>query len=163
MKVFVRTSQVNEKSPDVVATYKSDAEVPEGAHGEGMTVLELPSDMVVLSPDPLRPMKLKDNWRSANPEKVMDAEADRRVHEVFSVKDQLEAIYDLVSITIDYGTDEAQWPQEARDRKAAIDKGFNYVGQVRDRARQSRGGEVKINPAGDAAWPKRIDRVKRTT
>src|SRR4029453_16900036 len=94
------------------------------------------------------------DWRERLSATVMQAEADRRINEVFPPSEQLAAMHEALDLALKHGTDVSQWPADARDRKAEIDSNWNYVREVNARAQQYR--TVPFDPTADKNWPTRI-------
>ena len=153
MKVFIRTSELSAKKPNVVAFYPDSTDIGDDAHGDGMTVLILPQ--AVVTADRLGMIFLDESWRERAGSLPVDAEAKRRIDEAFTVSEQVEALRDLVQFLIEHGADVSNWPADAKERKALLDERWRYIDEVRERAR-AHGRAPPFDPSSDKAWPRRM-------
>jgi hypothetical protein len=164
MKVFIRSSSLNSARPEVMAYYDDTTEVPDGAHGEGMTIMNVPANAFARERQDINkgianPMpKLIDNWREFAKDTILTGEANRRINEVLPPEQEAAASHELLALVLQHGTDVSQWPADAKTRKAEIDDALNYVRAVRERARSYT--SVPADPASDKAWPPRIKKFK---
>jgi hypothetical protein len=157
MKVFVRAGELAGEKPTVVACYSDESEVSDKLHGDGMTVLTVPSGVIVTEPLPGGGMslpRLASNWRERVGSVPVAAEAQRRISDAFSVSDQLSSLHDMIDSVMKYGADETRWPQDARQRKAAFDEKWRYVVDVKNKLREL-SASPPSDPSGDKIWPRR--------
>jgi hypothetical protein len=158
MKVFVRTSNLAEEKPIVIAFYPDTSNVKDDAHGDGVTVLSLPMSALV-TPDPrnkgVNLYTLSSDWRQTSGSLSVKGEAKRRIEQVFSISDQLNALHEIIDIVVKHGADASRWPGSVRDRKIELDEKWNYIGEVRERVR-SHEPAMPHNPGSDKAWPRRL-------
>jgi len=157
MKVFVRTGDLSNPDPIVVASYSDETVVPDNAHGEGLSVLTVPSDAVSTIEDGLP--RLKRNWREQSGTMPVEAEARRRIEKDFSVADQVSALYELVTLILDRGGDVSKWPRQAIARRSELDDLFSHVAAIRERARQN--PVAPLDPSSDKLWPRRNSSSKK--
>lgn len=164
MKVFIRSSELGGKAPDVLAFYPDDSEVPADAHGPDATMLVVPKhvlrqsveDRGELSAADARPPplpKLADDWRETSAQSVVEAEAKRRTEEVFTSSEQAQSLHELLVLILRHGTEISRWPPDAKKRKAEIDDLWNYADALTERARALK--SLPQNPASDKIWPTR--------
>ena len=154
-KVFIRTDDLGNDRPIVVASYKDDIVIADDAHGAGMTVMTVP-DQVLGGPSPgsLGMASLTRGWREHAGDMPVKAEAKRRIEKAFSVSDQLNALFDMVNAITQYGADMSKWPADVRQRKNDYDAGHRYVTEVRNKA-QTHIATKPRDPASDKIWPQR--------
>lgn len=157
-KVFIRTSDLTHDRPIVIASYKDDAVIAADAHGEGVTVMTVP-DQVVGGPSPnsLGMASLVAGWRERAGDMPTKAEAKRRIEKSFSVSDQLNVLHDMVDAITKYGADMTKWPADVRQRKMAYEEGRKYIAQVREKV-SAHGATMPRDPASDKMWPQRLTR-----
>jgi len=157
MKVFVRNSDLSQGGqPPVLAFYPDDSSIPDDAHGEGVTVLNLPESAITKE----KPRSgrgvfryvLVHNWRNVGGEQIANSEAARRIKKVLSESDQLAALWEFLGYILKYGIDVTKWPPEAFAWKKELDEKFNYIKAVKERA-QVHSPNMPLQPASDAAWP----------
>jgi hypothetical protein len=157
MKVFIRTNDLDGKTPTVVACYADETEIRDDVHGEGMTVLSVPRE-VIESPK----LEINNglpylaaNWRERVGSAPVKAEAKRRIDDAFSVSDQLNALHDMIDAIVRYGTDPAKWPEDARHRKVLFDERWKYVADVKAKVREH-AAVLPRDPGSDKIWPHRL-------
>jgi hypothetical protein len=164
MKVFIRTSDLGEKSPRLIAFYRDESAVPDDAHGEGMTVLTLPANAMIAErlyadapPEAGEPiiMRLADDWRQRVGPTVLEAQATQRINEAFSPAEQISALRETVDLVIKHGPDASSWPTSAKQRKAEIDEKWKYIGEIKERLRALM-PSMPADPTSDKAWPMRL-------
>jgi len=159
MKVFIRTSSLNEKSPQVIATYDNSSTIKSDAHGPDMTVLELPDAIHLIGIGLAEGApRLPDDWRERFSEPILEAEARRRIEEALPISEQLSTLRETVELILHHGQDVSTWPKEAKDRKADIDDAWNYVRDLRARVRALK--SLPANPVSDKNWPTKIAKAK---
>ena len=164
MKVFVRTGDLSGgKRPEVVAFYDDDTDISPDAHGPGMSVITVPGHLIAHERDERNPMvpmvpRLADNWRSRVGPHFTAAEAERRVNDVLAPSEQVSALHEVVEMVVQHGTDVSKWPSVAKARKAELDEKWNYLGEVRERAR-AHAPSAPIDPSSDKVWPARLKRA----
>lgn len=99
-------------------------------------------------------MRLVKNWRERVGSTPVEAEAERRIREGFSASDQFNALYDMFSSLVKHGTDPTRWPEDVKQRKADYDRRWNYVNEVRSKAREH-SAAMPRDIASDKIWPRR--------
>jgi len=155
-KIYIRNSDLTLERPIIVASYSDDTVIADDAHGEGMTVLTVPNQLLGgPSPGSLGMASLVTGWRERAGQMPVKAEAKRRIEAGFSVSDQLNALYDLVNAILQYGTDIHKWPADVTQRKLVYDEGFKYVADIREKTK-SHGAAMPRDPGSDKIWPQRL-------
>ena len=169
MKVFIKTSEVGESTPRVVATYSDDSDVADDAHGAGITVLTLPASVLRYTKRPmLLPGKqpftnrsfgaqmptLAADWRERAGAMPVEAEAKHRIAAAFPPDEQTSALIDVINAIISYGTDVSKWPSAAQQLKAELDEKRRYIAEVKMRV-QSHIQTLRHDPSNDKIWPPR--------
>jgi hypothetical protein len=152
MKVFVRRSDLNSAAPRIVASYPDNTDVMDDAYGEGITVLNLPPN--VLLADGGLGMVLAQDWRQHAGTLPVKTEAKRRIERVFTISDQLNALHEIIAIMMQHGSDPSQWPDQTKARSAALEELWNYIDEVRERAR-AHASAIPYDPSSDKVWPPR--------
>jgi hypothetical protein len=157
MKVFVRTdSLAGGEKPVVIAIYPDDSDVPINAYGEGTTLLNVPMHAIERPPpDTGVGFVLSHNWRDTVGDVPIKAEAKHRIEEAFPISDQLNNLHEMIDAVMKYGIDISKWPAEARRSKTESDKKWNYVSEVRERAK-THVAAMPYNPSSDKIWPRRL-------
>jgi hypothetical protein len=156
MKVFIRTADLDKERPIICASYGDDTVIADDAHGEGMTVLTLPSKTLGgPSRESFGMPSLVAGWRGHAGDMPVKAEAKRRIEQAFPVLDQLGALYDIIDTITKHGLDMSKWPADVRQRKLGYDEGFKYIADVNDKAR-THAAAMPRDPASDRIWPKRL-------
>jgi hypothetical protein len=152
MQVFVRRSALSQKSDTVaVLAYFDDATmITPDMHPPGSTLLSL--DGVVQLP--IGGVTLAPGWREANAARILNAEAERRIAEVFPEREQLASLADVLSRILKHGADSAGWPKEATARSAEFERAWAYAKSVR-RTAEAKRGALPPDPTADEHWPKR--------
>jgi hypothetical protein len=156
MQVFVKKADLASTDIPVVAIFEDGPWQDRNLMGNACTVLALPPSAVVRV-DGLMGIsrnQLDNNWRS-NAAMILNMEAQRRILESFSEFMQRNATNALNDALIQYGTDTAAWPQEAKDNKSASDAGWAYVAAVRE-ASDAMQAAMPTDPTADGNWPPRI-------
>jgi hypothetical protein len=156
MQVIVRRADLGEQQPIVLAFFPDGTDIRNTqSYGNGITTMTVPDSAVVPAP-PESPggHVLAANWRSF-PNVVVNAEANRRVLISFPDYMQRNANQDQLASVTKYGADSANWPQDALDRKAQADAGWNFVNAVRESSDALIGG-MPLDPTDDAHWPMQI-------
>jgi hypothetical protein len=175
MKVFVRTSQMGRKNPQIIATYPAESSVAVDAHGPDATMLDIPDVPLIMgsaAPPPrpdLPPMsadaelfsRLPDGWRENLSGAILQAEAKRRIDAVMPLSDQVASLHEALDTVMKHGVDVSKWPPEAQARKTELDATWNYVRSVRERAQQLRSSSLPSNPSGDKLWPSRNNNKRK--
>lgn len=155
-KVFVRTNDLSNERPIIVASYPDDTTIADDAHGEGMTVLTVPSQVLGgPSKESLGMSSLVAGWREHAGDMPVKAEARRRIEKAFSVSDQLNMLHDMVDAITKHGSDMSKWPADVRQRKMTHDEGIKYIAEVRTKTRAHRDAMPR-DPASDKIWPQRL-------
>jgi hypothetical protein len=157
MKVFIRTTDLNSETPNLIACYPDESSVSDDAHGEGMTVLIVPREVIEspkLEINGGMPY-LATNWRERSGAMPVKAEAKRRIDDAFSVSDQLTALHDMIDAITRYGADASKWPEDVRHRKVTFDERWKYVTEVTDKIREHAQAPPR-DPSSDKIWPRRL-------
>jgi hypothetical protein len=158
-KVFIRTNDLSNERPIIVASYPDDATVADDAHGQGMTVLTVPSQVLGgPSKESLGMASLAAGWREQAGDMPVKAEAKRRIESGFSISDQLNMLHEIVDAITKHGADMTKWPADVRQRKMAHDEGRKYIAEVRDKVRAHRAAAPR-DPASDKIWPQRMKKI----
>ena len=154
-KVFVRTNDLDNERPIIVAKYRDDTVIADDAHGDGVTVLTVP-DQVLGGPskESLGLPSFVAGWRGLVGDIPVKAEAKRRIERSFSISDQLNALNDMVDAILKHGVDMARWPADVRQRKMAYDEGHKYIADVMDKVRAN--ATMPRDPSSDKVWPRRL-------
>jgi hypothetical protein len=157
MKVFIRTSDIANEKPILIASYPDESDIKDNAHGEGMIVLTVPRE-VIQSPTHGAagngmPYLAKD-WRERAGTVPVAAEAKRRIEDAFPISDQLRSLHEMIDAMTKYGAQEAAWPPEIRQRKAAFDERWKYVTDVTSKANEH-APAMPRDPSNDKLWPRR--------
>jgi hypothetical protein len=158
MKVFIRTNDLNEETPIVVACYDDEKAVPDDAHGAGMTVLTLPRELIESPRIELNggmPFLAK-NWRERAGTMPVEAEARRRIDDAFPVSEQLSALHDMLDAIMRHGADVSKWPEDVRHRKALFDQRWKYVSDVVSKSLEHARTAAPRDPSSDKIWPQRM-------
>jgi len=153
VQVFIRSTEMSDQNPLVIACYPASRPVPVDTHGDGMSVLTLPIEAIkqpALGVEGIRLPMLADNWQSY-PQSVT-AEATRRVEEAFTTSEQIASLHQTIEDIQKYGTDLSKWPLEARQAKAKTDEKWKYVDEVNARA-QAHAASRPFDPSSDKVWP----------
>jgi hypothetical protein len=159
MKVFIRSSDLTGEKPRVIAFYPDGSDVPDNAHGDGITVLNLPMSVLVREAyDPV-PV-LAEDWRARAGSLVVEAEAKRRIDEALPLSEQIGALREMISFIVQYGVNVSEWPAAATARKAELDELWNYIDEIRERARAHMPA-IPPNPVSDKVWPRRLAKKTR--
>jgi hypothetical protein len=159
MQVIVRRADLGEQQPIVLAFFPDGTDIRSTqSYGDGVTTMTVPDNAVVPAP-PESPggYVLAANWRSF-PNVVVNAEANRRVQLSFPDYMQRNANQDIASSITNHGADTSDWPQDALDRKASADAGWNFVNSVREVSDAMISG-MPLDPTDDAHWPTQIPPV----
>jgi hypothetical protein len=164
MKVFIRASELDSGEPVVIASYDDAVDISPHAHGDGMILVTVPGNVLTYETTLagsflLRGLpKLARDWRERSSELTIAGEAKRRIEEVLPASEQMATLYDIVDFFLKHGTDISSWPTDAKDRKAEIEQMWNYVREVKERARALK--STPANPTSDKVWPTRIAKKK---
>lgn len=155
MRVFIRTDELTNDKPTLIAFYPDDSSVADDAHGEGMTVLTLPREVIQNSQGMKGGMPhLAADWRKRAGSVPIEAEAMRRIEESFPLAEQVKSMHDVIDIITKHGADMSKWPADVRQRKAAYDEKLKYVADVMDKARANT-ATMPHDPGSDKIWPRR--------
>jgi len=144
----------------IIASYANDAIVTVDMHGAAATVLSV-ADTVVNrnSLNARQPFPtLTATWRN-DYKPVINAEAQRRIYDVFADYKQRNYTAAVQGYITQYGADATVWPQPAKDVKTEGDRGWTYVTAVRTAANAwtaMPGGD----PTADSIWPTVISPIK---
>ena len=93
---------------------------------------------------------LQSNWRD-NWQPIVNAEANRRITDVFPSYKQTNYIAQFNAYQTQYGADTTTWPAEAQTFKAEYDRGWKYVSDVRAASNAMTG--MPQDPTADEHWP----------
>ena len=169
MHVFVRRSDLaapNQDAVPIVGYYNDETEVPADAHGADVTMFSVPDWAIVnnypseynMVPPGSRPIgpTLPKNWRETYRASIVGEEAARRILEVFPEYSQRNSVSELNGYILQFGTNVTEWPNRARNRKAEIDRCWNYVNAVRTRHGALANTTLPSDPTADSVWPSRI-------
>src|SRR5262245_55989281 len=155
IQVFIRSEELANTNPTVIASYPSTRPVDPTTHGQGMSVYVL--DVEALKhpgPDTIPgAMTLVDNWQQYISTTAVSAEATRRIQNTFSMQEQLESLHLTVVSIEQYGTDPTKWPVETRQRKAQYDEKWKYVDAVLKQAQAHR-AVIPHDLSSDKSWPR---------
>jgi hypothetical protein len=165
MKVFIRSDDLTNERPIIIEYYPDGSEVQDNAHGEGMTVLTVPKDVIQsqgkagVDGRNIGPPALVSNWRQHVGSRPIDAEAEKRINEVFTQTEQISALHEIIDAMINHGIDSTNWPENLKVRRAEIEAQFEYVKAVKESAR-AHATSIPLNPGSDKIWPRRITKMK---
>jgi len=146
MKVFVRTADLAQTGQPVpvIAYYPDTTSVADTAHGENVTVLNLPDNAVKMETRPGgrgagRPV-LVENWRSFD-------------GAMFSITDQLASLHELLSSLLKYGGDLSKWPPEAIARKDELEAKWARTQTVKGRVQGAKAAVPMTGPVTTDTLP----------
>jgi hypothetical protein len=163
MKIFIRADDLAAKRPTIIAAYEDNVEIADNAHGDGMTVLYLPKDVMKIPKagevEGGGMMYLAPDWRERAGSMPVEGEAKRRIEEVFSISDRLNVLQDMIEAITTHGADSSRWPPEARKNKTSFDEQQRYITEVRSKAREHLAA-LPRDPSGEKLWPQRPRPVK---
>lgn len=164
MQVYVLKSDLSSQAAVVMVqgSYPDQPQLDRNLLGTQFTVLTLPPTSVVPYAVPgtspaLLMSQLESGWRN-NASMIVRNEAQRRILESFSEFMQRNATNDATQSLMLYGPDPAAWPQDAKDRKAAAEVGWDYVATVRQTS-DALETALPPDPTADGHWPTRIPPV----
>jgi hypothetical protein len=153
-KIFVRTNDLGEERPILIAQYNDGYPIADNAHGDGMTVLTVPREIIGRpSKDSCGLPSLVAGWRDKAGSMPVKAEAQRRIEEGFSTSDQLTALRDMLEAVMTHGVDANAWPPDVKARKIAFDEKWKYVTDIQNKMREH--AVMPRDPASDKVWPQR--------
>jgi hypothetical protein len=153
MQIFVNKADLINPTVTVQAYYPdSTPPLSITLHGANATLLALPPADIDLSQ---LPPVLVSTFRN-DMAIMVNAEATRRILLVFSEQMQRNSNADINRSTTLYGASPAAWPADAQARKTEGDRGWNYVGAVRQ-ASDALSTQTSLNdPTDDSHWPTAI-------
>jgi hypothetical protein len=167
MQVFVKRNDLTATTAPnpfpIVALYSDLPTVPYSAHGDAaeVTALYVPSTVVervtITLPSSdvsFTVTALAPAWRD-NAAAVVNAEANRRIEDVFPDYKQRNSTAAYQQATQAYGSDPSTWPTEAKAFKTEYDRGWTYVNAVRERT-TTLIATMPPDPTADGYWPTRI-------
>lgn len=168
MQIFVNRADLTAATPPsplvVLATYTDDPTVPYSAHGgTSVTVIYLNATLVLMQDLTLPggitvPQKVLDpNWR-ASADGIVNAEANRRITDVFPEFKQRNSNATYQQCITAYGNNPGVWPTPAATFKIEYDRGWNYVNAVRQNTPPLI-ATLPPDPTADQYWPTRITPV----
>jgi hypothetical protein len=160
MKVFVRTESLGTEKPAVIAFYPDDSNIPANAHGDGITVLNVPMQVIEIPAAGIgefRLPSLTSNWREAAGDMPVKAEVRRRIETEFPTSEQISSLFELIDALIRHGSDISKWPTDVRQRKAEFDKKWKYVTEVQEHGK-THAAVMPRDPSSDKIWPRRLAR-----
>lgn len=150
LQVFVRKTDLAGTDPvRVIAYYPAAPVLDRNLHGADCTVMLLDATSLDMTANPYL---LRVDWRQ-DMALIVNAESERRLAEVFPDYMQRNASADIGRSTLMYGTDTPSWPQDALDRKAENDRGWQYVSAVRQSSDALSIDLAIIDPTADEHWP----------
>lgn len=148
MQVFIKRSDLTLSGPIRVLGYYDDgAAIDAEAHGHQATLLSLGAH--ALEQTLAGPM-LMPGWREASRERIVQAEAERRILAAFPERAQREAALELAVLAVNGPAH--QWPKEAKRRGDEIMRAFAYVKEVRQAARAMQ-AKAPSDPTDHRHWP----------
>lgn len=163
MKAFVlRDDLLNESDTRpvrVVASYPNEQPLTLDQHGTQFTLLTVRDDAIVRTSaveGPIIIMVLKAGWRDDYLTTV-NAEAERRISDVFPDYKQRNATAQVQDFITQYGTATTSWPAAAQNFKVEADRGWTYVHDVR--AAANSWTAMPVDPTADEIWPPIISPV----
>lgn len=156
-QVYVQKSMLGLPDPILVLAHYIDPPPyqPRDLHGANGTVLILPLSMLANMTDPTNATVLDSHWRDQMASMV-NGEATRRIEEAFPDYMQRNSNADINASTMAYGADPSVWPQDAQDRRMEGDRGWAYVGAVRQTADALETQLTLTDPTADSNWPTKI-------
>jgi hypothetical protein len=157
MQVIVRRSDLGEQQPLAIGYFADNVIIRDlASYGSGLTVLTLPDTASIIT-SPGEAARLVPNWRSYSAT-IVNAEANRRIQLSFTDYSQRNANQDVITSITKYGAETTMWPQDAQDRKATADTGWNFVNTIRETSDAMIAG-MPLDPTDDGHWPTQIPPV----
>jgi hypothetical protein len=144
----------------VLAFYDDDAAFDPAAYGDDVAVLLVAQSAIRASPDPAT---LDPNWRTQNSRQTVMREATSRIEDVFPEDAQRDSIMEVNDYMLQFGTDINKWSAMARQRKAEIDRCWNYIRAIRTAGNGMASAPLRADPTLDSLWPPRIGPYKPRT
>jgi hypothetical protein len=152
LQIYVLTSAISDTAnTPVIATYDDAVNVGPDAHPNSTLFifatgkhLSFESAGQVLLP----------SWRD-DLDDVIDFEAARRIDIPFAPYKQRNATRKTQEYNAAYGMEQANWPPEAVAGQNEINRGWNYVNQVRSASNNLK-NTAPLNPCDDSNWPATI-------
>lgn len=157
-QAFVSRNDLNRTGDDpipVVAFYEASVDISSDAHGEGMTVITVPSDAIESGTPGIGPV-LAPGWRDKYRAEVAGGEASRRILEVFPDHSQRNSSAEYSNYITLHGADTSRWPQAAQLRRAEIERAWTYVNAVRTANAKLVTSTLPRDPTANGHWPARI-------
>jgi len=156
MQFFVKRSDLSLPKVPILGSSGDFPLLDRNTYGTDVTVLTLPNNAMTYDAD-THQYYLASNWRT-NAQMICNGEAYRRIIESFTEFMQRNATNDATQSVMLYGADPATWPQDAKDRKAAAETGWDYVTAIRQQS-DALANALPVDPTADAQWPTRIPPV----
>jgi hypothetical protein len=149
MKAYVPTASISvDDYTPVTATYEDAVSVPSDAHpGTACFVFPSGKHLTLYNTRP----SLDPSWRD-DLDYVINAEAGRRISEVFADYQQRNATQYTQQCLMQYGSDTATWPVDDQATYVEAKRGWDYVAAVRTAAANLQTTNP-INPCDDSHWP----------
>lgn len=156
MKVFIKGADMaSGKDARIIAVYEDDIAIDAKAHGDDAIMLTGVPRTAVKSD--INGMMLASDWRQmSDTRQVVSGEATKRIEEVFPSYSQLNTVMEVEQYILKYGTDAAKWPANVKQRKAEIDRCWDYVNAVRSASATMAKASLPVDPTADARWPNKI-------
>lgn len=158
LRVFVKNEELTKPTPMVLASYDEATPVEANAHGMGVVNFLVLQSAIKSTTDIPPRHYLAEGWRTVdtglgvNP--TMRAEAQRRINAVFPLEQRIASVHELLEMFFHWGSDQNQWPQEVKTRRAELERLWHYVGSVNEAAASHH--TIPNDPTSDALWPTRI-------
>jgi hypothetical protein len=153
-QVFVKKAMLAGVDPvPIIAHYPKEPTRARDMHGAECTVFCVPT--TAIDETGIRdgvPPTLRSDWREAM-EEIVNTEASRRIEEVFPEYMQRNSNADVTASSLKYGTNVGTWPQDAQDRKAESDRGWQFISTVRQTSDALGLDHTLIDPSDDSHWP----------
>jgi hypothetical protein len=102
------------------------------------------------------PPRLTPGWREANKQRIVSAEATKRIDAAFPEYSQRNSLAEMNGYFAAHGPDAARWPAAAQRRKAEIDRAWAYVTATRAVANGLLKGALPADPTANGHWPTTI-------
>jgi hypothetical protein len=158
MQVYVTTALISATGDTpVIATYDDTVTVAPGTYANGTRFWFVDSKHITVG---AIGMALAVSWRDDLVDVIND-EANYRITAVFPPYRQQNAAIITQTYMMEYGNDKSQWPIDAQNQQAEIDRGWTYVNNVR-KASGTLYNTGPLNPCDDSLWPANIPAITLT-
>jgi hypothetical protein len=151
MQVFVRRSSLLAEPVPVMMYFEDSAAITPEMRRPELALLTLNGAAVQRTH---RGNVLAPGWRESNRERVVHGEATRRILAALPDHSQRNRLAEFLRYVVAHGADAAKWPRPAQERKAEIERGWNYIDAVRKAARTMANAPLPADPTADSHWPK---------